>query len=557
MLQSRVTRLGRTALIGIVGALAVSLAGCESERDTGDGDRNETEPFVFGVPTDARTLDPIFTTDGETFRVTRQIYDTLLDHEPGGKEIVGGLAEDWESSDDGLEWTFQLREGVTFHDGEELDGEAVCANFDRWHNFEGAYQDTNFTYYWQNMFGGFAENEEGVDTEEKFRSCTADGLTVTIEVAEPSASYPGAFSMATFAILSPGSLEQIEDDEITSADSAFPDYTQGEGVLAGTGPYQISGWDHGSQEITLERFDDYWGDNAKVKTLIFKTISEETARRQALEAGDIHGYDLAAPGDVEPLKENGFQVPTRDVFNILYLAFQQETTPEFADLEVRQAMAHAVDRQRIVDTILPEGGEVASQFMPPTVDGWSEDVTTYDYDPELAEEMISDAGVDGLTVDFCYVTDTSRPYMPAVRDIFEIISSDLEEVGLSIDPKPMEWDQYIPATNSGQCSLYLLGWTGDFNEGYNFLGTWFDRPSDEWGFENDEIFDLMSEIDRTPDPEERAGKLAEANEVIMDFLPGLPISSSPPAIAFAPDVEPMDVSPLTQEVFADVSFAEE
>lgn len=555
MLHRRVTRVGRMALIGLAGALI--LAACESERETGDGDLNETQPFVFGAPTDVRTLDPFFTTDGETFRVTRQIYDTLLDHEPGGNEIVGGLAEDWDSSEDGTEWTFQLHDGVTFHDGEELDAEAVCANFDRWYNFDGAYQDTNFSYYWQNMFGGFAENEEDTDTEPGFESCTADGLEVTIEVAEPSANYPGAFSMATFGIISPASLEQISDDEITSADSPFPDYTQEAGVLAGTGPFEISEWDHGAQEITLERFDDYRADEADVQTLIFKTISDETARRQALEAGDIHGYDLAAPGDVGPLEEGGFQVPTRDVFNILYLAFQQETTPELADLEVRQAMAHAVDRQRIVDTILPDGGEVASQFVPPTVDGWSDEVTTYEYDPEQAEQMLADAGMDGTTVDFCYVTDTSRPYMPAVEDIFEIIQSDLENVGLSIEPNPMEWDQYIPATNSGECSLYLLGWTGDFNAGYNFIGTWFDRPSDEFGFENQEIFDALAEVDNTPAPEDRVEPLAEANELIMDFLPGLPISSSPPTIAFAPNVEPMDVSPLTQERFEDVGFDEE
>jgi peptide/nickel transport system substrate-binding protein len=147
--------------------------------------------------------------------------------------------------------------------------------------------------------------------------------------------------------------------------------------------------------------------------------------------------------------------------------------------------------------------------------------------------------------------------MPAPRDIFEVIKADLEEVGVTVESKPMEWDNYIPATNSGQCSLYLLGWTGDFNEGYNFLGTWFNRPSDEWGFDNDDIFDPLAEADATPDPDERARIFEDVNEVIMDFLPGLPISSSPPSIAFAPNVAPMDVSPLTQEVFADVSFKSE
>nr|WP_221308703.1 ABC transporter substrate-binding protein [Nocardiopsis mwathae] len=540
--------------------LVLIVTGCaESTRDGGDGgERNETQPLVFAGAGDPRTVDPVLTSDGETFRVTRQIYDTLLAHEPGGTEIIGGLAESWEQSDDGTEWTFHLRDGVKFHDGEDFDAAAVCANFDRWYNFTGNYQNSNQTYYWQNIFGGFAENEDEDTPDPNFESCsTPDDLTAVIEVKEPSANYPGAFSLASFGIMSPKVIDQVAQEEVTGdpGSPVLPSYTQEAGTVAGTGPYRLVDWDRDAQEVVLERFDDHWGENAKVKTLIIKTISEEAARKQALEAGDIHGYDLVGPADVEPLKDAGFQVPVRDVFNILYLAYNQEAGEELGDEKVRRAIAHAVDRQRIVDTILPEGGRVATQFIPETVEGWSPDVTTYDHDPDKAEALLQEAGQSDLEIDMCFPTEVTRPYMPAPQDIFDIIKADLESVGITVTADSMPWGDYIPHTDSGGCSLYLLGWTGDFNEAYNFLGTWFDGYDSAWGFRDEELFERMREVSTTPDADERTALYQEVNQEIMDYLPGLPISHSPPSIAFAPDVTPPAVSPLTQENFAEASFS--
>lgn len=113
---------------------------------------------------------------------------------------------------------------------------------------------------------------------------------------------------------------------------------------------------------------------------------------------------------------------------------------------------------------------------------------------------------------------------------------------------------YTEVTRDGGCNLYLLGWTGDFNDGYNFLGTWFAKYQKEWGFQNEELFDLLERASTEPDVEARVALYEEANEFVMDFLPGVPISSSPPSIAFSADVNPPTVSPLTQEVFAEASF---
>ncbi|MDT0332077.1 ABC transporter substrate-binding protein [Nocardiopsis lambiniae] len=554
------TKTSRKPLALLASAASVALlatACAESERDP---DADTSAPFVFGSAGDIKSLDPFLASDGETFRYSRQVFETLLEHESGGSDIVGGLAEDWEQSEDGTVWTFHLRDGVTFHDGDAMNAEAVCANFDRWHNLSGPWQSSNNSYYWQAIFGGFADNEDEGLPDSRFVSCEAtDELTSVITISQYSSIFPGGFSLAAFGIMSPTTLEAIADAEITGeeGDYSLPEYTSVPGTVAGTGPFTVGEWNRDQAEITLDRFDDYWGDPAGFDTLILRAIPDETARRQALEAGDIHGYDLVAPADVEPLVEAGFQVPTRDVFNVLYLAFQQETNEDLGDIEVRQALAHAVNRQRIVDTILPAGGEVATQFHPDTLDGWSENVTTYDYDPDRARELLADADQEDLTLDFCYPTEVTRPYMPAPRDIFDVITADLEDVGITVEAKSYEWTEYIGRTNSGECSLYLLGWTGDYNDAYNFLGTWFSVKNDAWGMDEPELFEAMADASGNPDAEERIEAYKGLNEQIMEVLPGLPISSSPPSIAFAPNVNPPNVSPLTQENFAEGSWQED
>ena len=542
-------------LVAVAASLTLVATACaESDRDTaGDGE----QPFVFGAPGDIAALDPFLASDGETFRYSRQVFETLLDHESGGSEIVGGLAETWDQSEDGTVWTFNLHDGVTFHDGDELNADVVCANFDRWYNLTGAYQSSNNSYYWQTIFGGFAENDEDyAPPEPRVVSCDAeDELTVVIEISEYSSIFPGGFSLAAFGIMSPTTLEAMEGQEITGEEGnpTLPEYSQVAGTVAGTGPFSLDEWNQDQAEVTLSRFDDYWGETAGFETMILRAIPDETARRQALEAGDIHGYDLVAPADVAPLQDAGFQVPTRDVFNVLYLAYQQENEA-LADIEVREALSHAVNRQRIVDTILPEGGEVATQFHPDTLDGWSSDVRTFDYDPELAEEMLADAGQEDLTLEFCYPTEVTRPYMPAPKDIFDVISEDLQGVGVTIEPTAYEWAEYINQTDSGNCPLYLLGWTGDYNDAYNVIGTWFSGPMGAWGLDDEELFERMEEVSTNPDEEARVAGYQELNEMVMEVLPGLPLSSSPPSIAFSSDVEAPNVSPLTQEVFAEGSW---
>ncbi|MBM9619224.1 ABC transporter substrate-binding protein [Streptomyces zhihengii] len=553
ILKSRAARV-------ITAAVAVGLVatGCSSERGEGGDKAGAKDTFVFAGAGDPGSLDPALASDGETFRVTRQAFEALLEHEPGGSKLVGGLAEKWSSDPAGKVWTFNLRQGVKFHDGEAFNADAVCANYNHWFNWKGTYQSSAVSYYWQTIMGGFAKNEDPEAPKANFKSCTAkDENTAVIEVNEPSANLPGGFSLQALAIHSPKALKEYEKQDATAKGDAitYPKYSQEAGTVAGTGPYKITKWNKGNKEVSLEAFDGYWGEKAKVKNLVFRTIDTEDGRRQALQAGDIDGYDLVAPADVKTLEGEGYQVPTRDVFNIFYVGMSQEVNPALKKPEVRQAITHAIDRENLVKTQLPEGGKAATQFMPDTVAGFSDKVKTYPFDTNKAKELLKAAGEEKLTVEFCYPTEVTRPYMPAPQDMFELMKADLEKAGITVKPKAMKWaPDYLDATEAGSCALHMLGWTGDFNDGFNFIGTWFAGYDKQWGFKDQKVFDAVNAASKVTDPAGRVDAYKAANDAIMAYAPGVPISSSPPAIAFGKNVNPPKVSPLTQENFAEVSF---
>jgi peptide/nickel transport system substrate-binding protein len=510
--------------------------------------------LIFGTAGEALTLDPSFVSDGESIRVARQIYDTLIQLKPGTTEIEGALAESWEPDESGTTWTFALRQGVTFHDGEPFNADAVCHNFDRWHNLEGVAQDPSMSYYWQQLSGGFASNAPDRDDlgEPNYVSCEApDEFTAVINLREPSSKFPALLVLQPFSMHSPTALEQYNANDLggTADEPTWPEYDE---HPTGTGPFKFDSWDRANGEINLVRNDDYWGEAPAIARLTFKAIPDETARRQALSSGEIHGYDYPSPADWPTLEADGMNLEVRDPLNLLYLAITQESHEALEDTRVRQAIAHALNREAMVTAILPEGAEVATQFQPPALPGWSSDVPTFAYDPDRASDLLSDAGYEEgeLELTFYWPTEVTRPYMPDPQSIAQLFIADLEAVGITIEEVSLPWSpEYLADVQNGEANLHLLGWTGDYPDAYNFIGTWHARYLPQWGYRNEELFEAMAEADRTPDPEERYAMYEELNNMIMDFLPGIPISHTPPAIVFHPTVSGVVPGPLADERF--------
>ncbi|MGB3829602.1 MAG: ABC transporter substrate-binding protein [Ornithinimicrobium sp.] len=555
----------KVAAIAGSACLALVLSACaESDRE-GSSDAaggsaaegNSDAQFVFGAAGAPTTFDPFYASDGETFRITRQIFQNLIGIEEGGSEPVPELATSWEGSEDGLTWTFELQDGVTFHDGTPFNAEAVCANFERWYDQNETGRNDAVTAYWASDFGGFKDGDESL-----YESCEAtEDLTATVTVTRSTGKFPIVLSQSSYAMQSPTAMDEYQANDVQTEGSGFvfPEYATDHPT--GTGPFTFEEYDSQNGTITLNRFDDFWGEKAGVETLIFKVIADETSRRQELDAGTIDGYDLPNPVDWASLEESGNQVLIRDPFNILYLGINPVADEQLADDDVRMALYQAINREQLVSSQLPDGAAVATQFVPPTIDGYNESLQPVEYDPEAAEQLLADAGASDLTLDLWYPTEVSRPYMPDPQSIYNAVKADWEAIGVTVNPVAKPWaGGYLDGVQQSEAPAYFLGWTGDYNGADNFLGSFFAGNDNEFGTSEypwaQDLQDGLRAADAEADAEKRTELYQQLNADIMEWLPGFPISHSPPALVVGPNVEGLVPSPLTAEDFSTVVITE-
>ena len=550
-------RQGVVAL-GLAGLL-VGTAACGGGDGDGGGGGNtggggSGGTMVFGTSADPVSMDGAYVSDGESLRVVRQLFETLVTTEPGGTDIVPLLATEYEPSNDGKTWTFTLRDGVKFHDGTDFDAEAVCFNFDRWYNFTGVQQSASVSYYWQTVFSGYAKNESEDLGESLYKSCEAQDGKAVINLTQPSASFLSGLALASFSIASPTALEKFEADKVTgTGEEPRFEGTFGTENPIGTGPFKLETFEPNNR-LVMTRFEDYWGDKAILDKVIFKPIADGPARRQALQAGEIQGYDLVDPADLGALESAGFQIVERPAFNVGYVGFNTAKAP-LDNPKIRQAIAHALNRQALVTAKYPPGAEVANQFMPPSLFGYAADVPEYEYDVEKAKALIAESGVTNPTLEFWYPTGVSRPYMPDPVANFQAFSADLTAAGFKVVPKSAPWNpDYLNAVDTGQTGLRLLGWTGDFGDPDNFVGTFFRTKQDAWGPLEPSIYSDLEAARSESDETKRADLYQAVNKKIMEFLPGVPYVHTKPALAFAKGVTGYVPSPVSIEDFSKVSL---
>ncbi len=572
-------RLHRWLGAGLAATLAVSMAACASSDRGSDttagtaaagsetsasgsaagGPADPNGQIIFGAAGAPSMFDPLYATDGETFRVVRQMTEGLVGFKPGTADVEPALAKSWESSSDGLTWTFKLQEGVKFHDGTPLDAAAVCYNLDRMYSQTGA--GATQAIYWSDNMGGFKGqvDAKGAPVPSVYESCTAsDAGDAVVKLTRYTSKFPSILGLPSFSIQSPTALKQYDANNVTAEGDSFVYPAYATDHPTGTGPFKFQAYDKANNTVTLVRNDDYWGEKAKSKTLIFKIIPDETARKQELQAGTIDGYDLPNPADWDALKAAGFNVAIRPAFNILYLGFTQGNNPALADLKVRQAIAYALNRKQFVESQLPDGANVAPIFYPEAVSPFTKDVQTYDYDPQKAKDLLAQAGQSNLTVNFWWPTEVSRPYMPDPKSVFTAMKSDLEAVGIKVNETSKPWNGgYLDGVQTAHSAdLFLLGWTGDYNTPDNFIGGFFTRPTNQfntgaasWG---PELSAALTAADAIPDETQRNAAYDDINKKLMsEYLPGIPISSSPPALVLAANLQGITPSPLTDEKFVD------
>ncbi|GHI00179.1 ABC transporter substrate-binding protein [Neobacillus kokaensis] len=523
-------------------AISMFLVGCSDKSNSNAGDKEKPaeggapakDTLVYGRGGDSASLDPITTTEGETFKVTINIFETLLNYGEQDTTIHPGLAEKWEVSDDGLTYTFNLRQGVKFHDGTDFNAEAVIFNFNRWMNGDAE----KFPYY--TMFGGFKKDEGHVIKEIK----AIDDHTVQFTLKRPQAPFLKNLAMSMFGIASPAALEKYGDDFRKNP--------------VGTGPFKFVEW-KANDKIVIEKNTEYWDKSLpKLNKIIFRVIPENTARLNALANGEIDVMDGLNNSDEATVTANDkLQIIERPSMNVGYLGLTTTRKP-FDNKLVRQAINHAIDKKTIIDAFYGGKALAAKNPMPPSIEGYNDAIQEYPYDLEKAKALLKEAGLEkGFEIDL-WAMPVARPYMPEAQKVAEVIQESLSKINIKANIKSVDWPTYLDKATKGEFDMFMLGWTGDNGDPDNFLYTLLDKDSiganNNAQYSNDELHDILIEAQTISDQEKRNELYKKAQEIIHEDAPWVPLVHSTPLLAAAKDVANYLPHPTGSEVLSKVEF---
>jgi peptide/nickel transport system substrate-binding protein len=523
------------------------------------GGASRAGTLIFAGAGEPAYLDPALVSDGESFRVTEQIFEGLVKLRPGTTKIVPALATSWKLSGKGRVWTFNLRKGVRFHDNTPWNAAAACANFNRWYNWTGPFQDPSATFYYQNTYGGFRKNEVSGLSAPLFRSCRAAGShRIVVRLTRASGVFFPSLVIQSFAMQSPTAMRRFGANEGTLQAGAF----RATGSYAfqhptGTGPFRFVSWTRG-EKVELARWARYWGQKAKLDRVIIRPISNNEARFQALKTGEINAFDLAPPQEIGALTgDSRLKVIRRPAFNVAYVTIHQGPGSPMNELKVRQAVAHGLDRATVVRQFYFGTGRVAHQFQPPSLFGWTNKVPRYNYNPTRARQLLNSSNCKvPCKIDFWYPTGVTRPYMPDPKRNFEAFAASLERSGFQVEAHSAVWGAvYIPKLNEGTAGdLNLIGWTGDYGDPDNFLGTFFRNFNPQFGFNNAAIRNILNKALNEPNFAKRVKLYQQANILIMKYLPGVPYAHATPALGAEKRIARLIATPVGGVWFQFTSF---
>tara|TARA_Y100000588_G_scaffold210272_1_gene224345 strand:- start:8254 stop:9735 length:1482 start_codon:yes stop_codon:yes gene_type:complete len=491
---------------------------------------------VFGRGGDSVGLDPALESDGESFKVCDNIYDSLVRFRKESTDIEPALATSWMVSDDRLTWTFLLREGVKFHDGTPFDAEAVVFSLGRQfqkdhphHEVEGAYQ------YWNSMSMS--------DIVKDIRSVSPH--RVDVELHRPTAPFLSNLAMGFCSIVSPTAVRKWGED--------YPRHP------VGTGPFAFAEWIK-DDRIVLTRNTDYWDGVPAVERVIFRSIPENSVRLIALSQGAISGMDNLVPDFIPNIEANPkLKLLKQAGMNVGYLAMNMDRHP-FHLLKVRRAVNHAINKQAIVDNLYHGLANVAVNPIPPTMWSYHEGIVGYAYDPARARRLLAEAGFPEGFKTTLWAMPVPRPYMPQPLKLAQAIQADLKAVGIEAEIVTYEWGTYLDKVQRGQHDMGLLGWTGDNGDPDNFLYVLLDQsatafPANNIAFyRSEELHELLIQAQVEVNVETRTDLYRRAQEIIHRDAPWTPLVHVAQTAAFGKDVAGFSLHPTGRKWFKDVTL---
>jgi peptide/nickel transport system substrate-binding protein len=505
--MSQFDNTGRRGFLTKVGSVAgtVAIAGCSgggsgdgssdggsgdgsSDDESGDGGSTEepsteeqstdsggSEPegtFVYSRANHISSLD-FMTADAvsnDNIKVLMSVYDSVLGFEPGTATLTSGLATDWEVSETTVSLT--LREGVTFHNGDEFSADDVVATYRR-------YTDSDYDYFVENVTEGTQNGYAGF-TYGLVSDVTKEGeYEVTMELSQPFAPILRNLAMWSAAVL-PQSVIEAETDLTKDA--------------IGTGPFELDEVDDGNQRVFLQAREGGWyKEGPFVGEVIFNAIQENSTRVQSLINGESQLVDGLTPTTAAQVQNgSGVELRRKVGGNVGNIAMNLGTREELRDDRVRQAIKYAVDTQTIIEEIYQGYARVGTQPSPPVMLGFNEELDPYPHDPDQAQSLLEEAGYgDGFSLELA-TFQNPRAYHPAPLQTAEVARSNLGDVGIEVEINQMPFGDWFSYGVEGNHELIQSGWVTDNADPDNILYTLLDP-----GLPVEELPEDQNWVDRT------------------------------------------------------------
>ncbi|MER0043189.1 ABC transporter substrate-binding protein [Pseudomonas sp. MGal98] len=487
-----------------------------------------------------------YTTGTDFDAASETIFNRLAEFERGGTKAQPGLATSWDISEDGLTYTFHLREGVKFHTTDyfkptrEFNADDVLFTFqrmlDRNHPFRKAYP-SEFPYF----------TDMGLDKNIAKIEKT-DDHTVVFTLNAVDAAFVQNLAMNFAAVHSAEYADQLLKAGKASEINQKP---------IGTGPFVFSRYQKDAA-IRYKGNKEYWApDQVKIDNLIFSINTDASVRAQKLRAGECQVTLNPRPADLKGLQaDKNLNVPTAPGYNLGYIAYNVTRAP-FDKLEVRQALDMAVNKQAIIDAVYQGAGQLAVNGMPPTQWSYDESIKDAAYNPEKAKELLKAAGVKEGTEITLWAMPVQRPYNPNARLMAEMLQADWAKIGVKARIVSYEWGEYIKRAHAGEHDAMLIGWTGDNGDPDNWLGTLYGCASvdgnnfSKWC--NAEYDKLVVAAKRVTDQNERTELYKQAQVVLKREVPITPIAHSTVYQPMRASVKGFQISPFGRNSFIGVS----
>ena len=495
-------------------------------------------------------FDPAPYTAGTTFDASsKTIYNRLVEFKPGTSEVIPGLAESWETSADGLTYTFNLRKGVKFQatdfftPSRDFNADDVIFSFER---------QLKKDHPWNQYTAGIAwEYFDGMSMPDLIKSIEkVDDYTVKFVLNRPEAPMVANLAMDFASILSAEYAAKLEAEGKKEMLNQEP---------IGTGPFKFVAYQKDAV-IRYAAHENYWDGKRPIDDLVFAITTDASVRQQKLKAGECHVAAYPNPADLADLKADpNLQVMEQEGLNVGYLAYNAKQAP-FDKAEVRKALNMAINKQAILDAVFQGAGKIAKNPIPPTMWSYNNAIEDDAYNPDEAKKMLEAAGVSGLKMKV-WAMPVQRPYNPNARRMAELIQADFAKVGVEVEIVSYEWGEYLSLSKAeDRDGAVLLGWTGDNGDPDNFLAVLLGCDAvgganrAQWC--NKEFDDLVQKAKTVSDKAERTKLYEEAQVVFKREAPWATIAHSVVFMPMSKKVSGYVMDPLGGHSFSGVDLAE-